>query len=202
MSLTWFRPLMLVALVSLPANPQPKSQPKTAASASGVFVGRSGKPMAKVQLVMGEVAGDEEVLYAKIKLPANLPSALTDGQGRFQLTGFAPGRYTIVYQSAGAAGILPSEINIKPLLAVTRSTLPLMRNVEIGNTGEPLPERLWGRTFTLLKGHTFYSQGADMKIWNATARLGKQAYVEIRKGVIWQESFADKSQIKLEAWSY
>jgi hypothetical protein len=202
MSLTWFRPLLLAALASLPADSQPKPQPKPGASASGVFVGRSGRPMAKARLFMGEVVGDEEVIYAKIKLTASLPAAPTDDQGRFQLVGFPPGRYTIVYQPVGEAGVLPAEINIKPLLAVTRSTLPLMRNVEIGNTGQPLAERLWGRTFTLLKGHTFYSQGADMKIWNATARLAKQAYMEIRRGVIWQESFADKSQIKLEAWSY
>ena len=202
MSLTWFRPLLLAALAALPADSQPKSQPKQGATASGVFVCRGGKSMAKARLFMGEVVRDEEVLFAKIKLTASLPTALTDDQGRFQLTGFPPGRYTIVYQPSGGTGVLPAEINVKPLLAVTRSTLPMMRNVEIGNTGELLAERLWGRTFTLLKGHTFYSQGADMKIWNATARLGKQAYVEIRKGVIWQESFADKSQIRLEAWSY
>ena len=47
MSLTWFRPLLLAALAALPADSQPKSQPKPGASASGVFVGRSGKPMAK-----------------------------------------------------------------------------------------------------------------------------------------------------------
>lgn len=202
MSLTWFGPLVLALLASLPADSQPKPQTKQGASASGVFVCRSGKPMAKARLFMGEVMGDEEVLYAKIKLPDSLPSALTDDQGRFQLTGFPPGQYTIVYQPSGITGLLPAEINIKPFLAVTRSTLPMMRNFEIGSTGEPLAERLWGRTFTLLKGHTFYSQGADMKVWNATARLGKQAYMEIRKGVIWHESFADKSQIKLEAWSY
>ena len=41
-----------------------------------------------------------------------------------------------------------------------------------------------------------------MKIWNATARLGSQGpYIEIRRGVIWQEQLKDKSQIKLVAWS-
>ena len=202
MSLIWFHPLVLAAMLWLLAAPQPTSPAKPGATASGVFRGRSGKPMAKSRLFVGEVVGDQEVLYAKIKLTAGLPSVLTDEQGRFQLTGFPPGRYTIVYQPAGVGGVLPAEINIKPLLAVTPSTLPLMRNVEIGNTGVPLAERLWGRTFTLLKAHTFYSEGANMKIWNATARLGTQVWLEIRRGVLWQESLVDKSQIKLEAWSY
>ena len=132
MSLIWFHPLVLAAMLWLPADPQPSSPAKPGATASGVFTGRSGKPMAKSRLFVGEVVGDQEVLYAKIKLTAGLPSVLTDEQGRFQLTGFPPGRYTIVYQPAGVGGVLPAEINIKPLLAVTPSTLPLMRNVEIG----------------------------------------------------------------------
>ena len=86
MSLTWFRPLLLAALAALPADSQPKSQPKQGATASGVFVCRGGKSMAKARLFMGEVVRDEEVLFAKIKLTASLPTALTDDQGRFQLT--------------------------------------------------------------------------------------------------------------------
>jgi hypothetical protein len=203
MSLIWFRPLMLAAVASLLADPQPKSQPKSGATASGVFVGRSGKPMAKARLIVGEVVSDEELLYAKIKLPSNLPAALTDDKGQFQLTGFPPGRYTIVYQLAGATTIPPAEINIKALSAVTRSILPFMVKTEIGTSGEPFAQRVWGRTFTLLKGHTFYSEGANMRIWNATARLSQQGpYLEIRKGVIWLVQLNDKSQFKLEAWSY
>jgi len=58
----------------------------------------------------------------------------------------------IVYQLAGTTTIPPAEINIKALSAVTRSILPFMVNVEIGTSGEPFAQRLWGRTFTLLKG--------------------------------------------------
>jgi hypothetical protein len=75
--------------------------------------------------------------------------------------------------------------------------------VEVGKSFEPLAERAWGQTFSLLKGHTFWSMGANMKIWNATVRWHKQGpYLEMRKGVVWLETIDEKSQIKLEAWSY
>jgi hypothetical protein len=85
----------------------------------------------------------------------------------------------IVYQLAGTTTIPPAEINIKALSAVTRSILPFMVNVEIGTSGEPFAQRLWGRTFTLLKGHTFYSQGANMKIWNRSGRHHSRAESQV-----------------------
>jgi hypothetical protein len=55
----------------------------------------------------------------------------------------------------------------------------------------------------LLKGHTFFAEGANMKIWNATARWGPQGpFMEVRKGVIVQQQFPDQRPIKLVAWSY
>ena len=48
-----------------------KSQPKPGAPASGVFTGRSGKPMANRRLILAEVTGDSELTYAKIKLAVN-----------------------------------------------------------------------------------------------------------------------------------
>lgn len=151
---------------------------------------------------MGEIAGDQEVLYAKVKLPTTLPSATTDEQGRFQLKGFLPGEYTLVYLPAGAPPVMPAEINIKAFLAVTKSIAPLLRNFELGKN-EPYPERPWGREFTLLKGHTFMSEGPTMKIWNATVRRGQNGpYMEIRRGLIWLQRFEDGSQIRFEAWSF
>ena len=94
MDLIWFHSLVLAACVPLVADPQPKPQPKPGAAASAVFAGRSGKPMAKARLFIGEVLGDGEVLYAKTKLAANV-SASTDDQGRFQITGLPAGRYAI-----------------------------------------------------------------------------------------------------------
>jgi hypothetical protein len=70
-------------------------------------------------------------------------------------------------------------------------------------TGPPNPDRVWGKTFTLLKGHTFYAEGANMKIWNATVRWGPQGpYMEMRRGVIFQQQFPSQGPIKLVAWSY
>jgi hypothetical protein len=111
--------------------------------------------------------------------------------------------YAVLYAPVSASKVLPAEINIKALAAVTRSPLPMLRDTQIGDTGAPNPDRLWGRTFTLLKGHTFYAEGANMKIWNATARWGAQGpYMEIRRGVIVEQRFPDTSPIKLVAWSY
>lgn len=186
-----------------PAKGAPPAPPaKGSATASGVFLGRSGKPMAKARLFLGEIAGDQEVLYAKVKLPTTLPSATADDQGRFQFKGFPPGEYTIVYLPAGAPPVVPAEINIKAFLAVTKSIAPLLRNFELGKS-EPYPERPWGREFTLMKGHTFMSEGPTMKIWNATVRRGQSGpYLEIRRGLIWLQKLEDGSQIRFEAWSY
>jgi hypothetical protein len=194
--------LLLWAAASFCLGQQAKAPAKGAASAAGVFLGRSGKPMAKARVLLGEIAGDQEVVYAKIKLPPTLPAAVTDDQGRFQFKGFPPGEYTIVYQPAGTPPVVPAEINIKPFLAVTKSIAPLLRGFELGKN-EPYPERPWGREFTLLKGHTFFSEGPSMKIWNATVRRGQSGpYMEIRRGLIWIQRLQDGSQIRFEAWSF
>ncbi len=203
MSPASLRLLVLLATAAFVCAPQAKPQPKAGATASGVFTGRSGKPMAKMRLILAEVTGDQEVIYAKIKLAENPPTAITDDKGQFQFTGLTPGTYAVLYAPVSASKVLPAEINIKALAAFAKSPLPMLRNTQIGDTGPPNPDRLWGRTFTLLKGHTFYAEGANMKIWNATARSGAQGpYMEIRRGVIVEQRFPDTSPIKLVAWSY
>jgi len=199
---TSLRPFVLLAVFVLTGQPA-NSQPKTGATASGVFVGRSGKPMANTRMILAEVAGDQDVIYAKIKLAVNPPIAVTDDKGQFQFTGFTPGMYAVLYSPAPASKVLPAEINIKALAAVAKSPFPLLRDTQIGDTGTPYPDRVWGRTFTLLKGHTFFAEGANMKIWNATARWGPQGpFMEVRKGVIVQQQFPDQRPIKLVAWGY
>lgn len=176
--------------------------PRGSASATGVLVKRSGKPIPKARLFLGRVAGDHEVLYAKLKLPTTLPSATSDEQGRFRFQGLPPGEYTIVYLPAGAPPVLPAEINIKGFFAVTKSIAPLLRNFEPGKS-EPYAERPWGREFTLMTGHTFMSEGPTMKIWNATVRRGQTGpYMEIRRGLFWLQMLEDGSQIRFEAWSF
>ncbi len=109
---------------------------------------------------------------------------MADEQGRFQLKGFTPGSYAIVYQPAGASPVIPIDTYIKPLLAVDKSIAPLLRNMELGKL-EPFADRAWGRDLTLLKGHTFWSEGEFMKIWNATVRRGQQGpYMEVRRGAL------------------
>jgi len=194
------RLFLLVSVLTLPVETM-------AATAGGVFVGRSGKPMAKARVVLGAVAGDQQLTYATVKLGAKPPSAVTDAEGRFQFADFAPGRYTIVYQPAGsAAPALPPEMDIRRLSAVIPSFMPLLKGVEVGSR-DPYPDRSWARgEFTLLKGHTLYTTSIGeptMKIWNATVRKGTAGpYVEIRRGMIWMEQLQDKNQLKFEAWSY
>jgi hypothetical protein len=194
--------LSLLLLTAVPGSGQQQqsSQPKTGPTASGVFVGRSGKPMAKVRLFLGEVSGDQDFSFAKVKL-ANIPAALTDADGRFTFSGFKPGTYTIVYLPPGVT-LAPNEFSIRALNAVTTSPVPLLRSVEHGGSGAPFPDRTWGQGFTLLKGHTFWLEGANMRIWNASARRSQGPTVEVRKGVIWQEKFDDKKEIKLVGWSF
>jgi hypothetical protein len=197
----------MAVAVSLCAAQPPKTQPakppaKAEAVAEGVLVGRSGKPMAKAKLFLGEVVADEDFTYARVKLPAKLPAAVANDQGRFQFKGFPPGRYTIVYQPAGTGGVLPVDIGIGALSAVDRSMAPGLKGIELGKS-EPFADRAWTRMFTLLKGHTLMTEGANMKVWNATARRNPAGpYVEIRRGVIWLQQLGDKSQIRLEAWSF
>jgi len=202
MSCFGFRVIFLAALVAAACAAQPAKPPaKPSASASGTVIGRSGKPLANARVFLGKLADDEEMLQAKIGF-AGLPIGHTDATGHFQLTGFAPGNYTIVYFPSGSSSIAPAEISIKAIQAVTRSILPGMKGVEIGTT-QTLDERKWGAVFTLLKGHTFWGDGANMKIWNATLRRGPTGpYLEVRKGSIWQADFTDKAQVKLECWSF
>ncbi len=182
------------------AKPQPPV--KADAVADGVFLGRSGKPMAKAKVFLGEVTADEDFPYAVLRLPERLPSAVTDDQGRFQFKNFPPGRYTIVYQPAGAAGILPVQVNIRALSATDQNIAPGLRGIELGKA-DPFADRLWTKAFTLLKGHTLMTQGDAMKVWNATVRRNPGGpFLEIRRGVLWIQQLGDKSQIKLDAWSY
>jgi len=200
---TSLRVLVFLVTAAFLCAPQVKPQPKAGATASGVFVGRSGKPMAKMRLILAEVTGDQEVIYAKIKLAENAPSAITDEKGQFNFTAVTPGMYAVLYTPASSSKMIPAEINIKALAAVAKSPLPMLRDTQIGDTGPPNPDRLGGRAFTLLNGHTFYAEGANMKIWNATARFGPLGpHLEIRRGVIVQQQFPDTSPIKLVAWSY
>jgi hypothetical protein len=74
---TSLRVIALVVTVVCTGQPA-KSQPKSGAPASGVFTGRSGKPMANMRLILAEVTGDQELTYAKIKLAVSPPTAVTD----------------------------------------------------------------------------------------------------------------------------
>jgi hypothetical protein len=189
--------LILVALGVCFAVHPPKLQPKIGTTAGGVFLGKSGKPMAGARLTLCQVFED----LGKLRLLPNVPTATADKMGRFVFRGFDPGRWTIIYLPAGMDAALPKEIDIAPLEAVDKSLLPLLVKVELG-TEKPYEPRPWG-TFTLLKGHTFWSMGAKMKIWNATMRRGQQGpFLEVRKGTIWLQNFDDRTEIKFDAWSF
>ena len=158
--------------------------------------------MAGARLILCEVLEDRDSFYGRLKLLPNVPTATADKTGRFQFQGFAPGTHTIIYSPAGADVMMPTEISIKSLEAVTRSIAPLLRNTELGKN-DPYAPRPWGPQLTLLKGHTFWSDGANMKIWNATLRRGQQGpYLEVRRGLIWLLRLEDKSEIKFDAWSF
>ena len=81
---TSLRVIALVVTVVCTGQPA-KSQPKSGAPASGVFTGRSGKPMANMRLILAEVTGDQELTYAKIKLAVSPPTAVTDDKASFNL---------------------------------------------------------------------------------------------------------------------
>ena len=198
MKAKWLHKLVLVTATVCFASDQPKSPPKLATTASGVFLGKSGKPMAGARLILCEALEDQ----GKIRLLPNVPTATADQAGRFTLKGFKPGRYTVIYLPTGVNAAIPNEIDLSPLEAVDKNPLPLLNRVELGRDkpNEPKP---WSRQFTLMKGHTFWATGQYMKIWNATVRRGPQGpFLELRRGVIWLQDFEDKGQIKLEAWSY
>ena len=170
--------------------------------AGGTFMGRSGKPMAGARLVLGTVSGDEMFPHSNITLAAAALTAVADEQGRFQFTDFTPGPYTIVYQLKGDSDLIIASLNIKTLSATDKSIAPLLKNFELGKD-EPYEPRAWGKQFTLMDGHTLFSHGNTMRIWNATARDGKQGpYVEIRRNKLWLEELDDNSEINLEAWSF
>ncbi len=192
MKAMWLNILVLAtATVCFPGQPQ-------ATTANGVFLGKSGKPMAGARLILCEVLEDQ----GKVRLLSNVPTVTADPQGRFVLRGFQPGRWTMIYLLPGVNSAVPNEIDVSPLEAVDKSILPLMVRVELG-TDTPYAARPWTRQFTLLKGHTFWSMGQQMKIWNATVRRGAQGpYLELRRGRLWLENFADKGQLKIDAWSF
>jgi hypothetical protein len=194
----WLHTLALLAGVGCLLGQQPKSQPKPVTTASGVFLGKSGKPMAGARLILCEAVEDQ----AKIRLLPNVPTATADKVGRFSFRSFDPGRWTIIYEPAGTDVAIPNEINTAALEAVDKSLVPLLVRYELG-TDKPYEPRPWGPQFTLLKGHTFWSMGQQMKIWNATVRRGPQGpFLELRRGNVWLQNFADKSEIKFEAWSF
>ena len=154
--------------------------------------------MAGARLILCQAVED----LGKIRLLPDVPTAKTDAAGHFAFTGFTPGRWTIIYLPAGSNAAIPNEIDYSALGAVDKSTLPLLVRVELG-TNQNYPPRPWGPEFMLLRGHTFWSMGAHMKIWNATARHGRQGpFLEIRRGAIWLDNFADKGQVHFTAWSY
>jgi len=197
----WWHALILLAIAGSLPGQQPKSQPKPSTSAGGVFLGKSGKPMAGARLILCEVLEDRDSFRGKARLLANVPIATADKTGRFDFRGFAPGRYTILYLPVGVSAAVPNEIVVSPLEAIDKSIAPLLRNYELG-TNKPYEARPWG-PFTLLKGHTFWSTGPQMKIWNATARRGQQGpFLEIRRGILWLGQMADKTEIKFDAWSF
>lgn len=202
MATKWLGILALSALVSpLPGQANnPQAKPRIAVD--GVFIGRSGKPMAKAKVILAEVIGDEEVTCARVKLVASVPTAVTDAQGRFQLKNVVPGEYTLLYLPTGADILIPNDISVKSLTAVTRSIAPLLRNTELGKS-EPYPPKPWGKVFTLLQGHTFYSEGTYMRIWNASIRrMERGPYLEVRRGMLWLVRMEAGKPVKLEAWSY
>ena len=185
----WLYTLVLLAASGCLLGQQPKSQPKPVTAASGVFLGKSGKPMAGARLILCHALEDQ----ARIRLLPNVPTATADQTGRFSFRGFDPGRWTIIYLPAGVDVAIPNEINTSALEAVDKSLVPLMVKYELG-TDKPYEPRPWG-PFTLLKGHTFWSMGPQMKVWNATVRRGPQGpFLELRRGGIWLQDFRDKSE--------
>ncbi len=176
----------------------PGEQPKPGTTANGTFLGKSGKPMAGARLILAELIEDQ----GRIRVLLNVPTVTTDPAGKFVLRGFTPGRWTILYLPTGANAAIANEIDISALEAVDKSILPLLNRVELG-TDKPYEPRPWSKQFTLLRGHTFWSMGAQMKIWNATVRRGlKGPFLEFRRGHVWTENFQDKREIKFDAWSY
>ncbi len=190
----------LLAIAGYLSAQQPKS-PQPATAGGGVFLGRSGKPMAGARLILCEVLEDRDSFRGRVRLLSAVPTATAAKDGRFEFRGFAPGRYTILYLLAGVNIAVPNEITVSMLDAMDKSIAPLLRKTELG-TNNPYEPRAWG-PFTLMRGHTFMTDGPQMRIWNATARRGKEGpFLEIRRGSLWMQQFADKVEIKFDAWSF
>jgi hypothetical protein len=154
--------------------------------------------MAGARLILCEAREDQ----AKIRLLPNVPTAAADKTGRFEFHNFDPGRWTIIYLPAGVDVGIPNEISTEALEAVDKSLAPLLVKYELGKD-QPYEPRPWGPQFTLLKGHTFWSMGAQMKIWNATVRRGQRGpFLEFRRGRVWLQNLEDKTEIKFDAWSF
>jgi len=218
----WLLPIVVLALAECGGPPQQTATPEPAPSAAppaveaevpkptspaemiarGLFVGRSGKPMARARLMLADISGDDVFRYARIRLVAKVATAVADADGKFEFKGFTPGVYTIVYQPPGSAGIVPVEIPIRTLSGTTDSIAPLLRGFELGRE-TPFGKRAWGTYFTLLDGHTLYSDGPKMRIWNATARYAQGgAHLEMRRGEPWTARLDAGSEIRFEAWSF
>jgi len=157
--------------------------------------------MAGARLILCDVVEDRDSFRGKARLLENVPVATADKTGRFEFRGFASGRYTVLYLPAGVSVAVPNEIVVSSLESVDKSIAPLLRNYELG-TNKPYEARPWGQ-FTLLKGHTLWSTGPQMKVWNATVRRGQQGpFLEVRRGILWMQELADKAEIKFSAWSF
>ncbi|HSW49515.1 MAG TPA: hypothetical protein VLH09_05035 [Bryobacteraceae bacterium] len=157
--------------------------------------------MAGARLILCSVHENRDSFRGVLRMLDGVPTATADKTGRFAFKGFAKGRYCIIYLPAGIQAVMPNEIAISTLEGIDKSIAPLLRDYELGKT-KPYEERPWAE-FALLKGHTLWSMGDTMKLWNATVRRGKQGpFLEVRRGVVWLHDLADKSEIKFDAWSY
>ncbi len=186
-----------------PTKTEPKEDPTPGEIvATGVAIGRSGKPMAGARLFLAEIVATDTSPYAAVRLAADVDTAVVDKEGRFQFKGFAPGTYTIVYQPPGAGGLAPREVRIRTLSAATKSIAPGLRGAELGKN-KPFSERDWGKRFVLLKGHTLNAMGNSMTIKNASVRLGKGGpYLEWRQTKLWSCDLEDNSEVQFETWAY
>jgi hypothetical protein len=186
-----------------PAKTEPEEDPTPGEIvAHGVAVGRSGKPMTGARLFLAEIVSTDISPQAVVRLVDNVNTAVADKEGRFQFKDFTPGTYTIVYQRAGVAALVPQEIRIKTLSAATTSIAPGLINAELGKN-KPFSEREWGKRFVLLEGHTLNAMGNSMTIRNASIKLGKQGpYLEWRQSYLWSNDFEDNSEVRFETWSY
>ena len=169
--------------------------------ANGVFMGRSGKPMANALVVFGKVIRDEAMKPQQIQCGPTAITVTTDAEGRFRVSNFTPDEYAVLYQPAGPAAGIPGVMIITPLFGNAESFMPLLENVEIGRDSD-YEERTWGTGFVLLEGHTLFNKGRLMSIYNATVRTGSSGpYVELRQGQLVTAKLEDNAEIKIDAWS-